>query len=79
MIFQIMKLETSVIHYFHIILSGQSISENIIYISLRSFSRSKGQLQGQVGENIPKLGSCVLHLFFMGFCMKKNSFIIVFW
>ena len=30
MIFQIMKLGTSVIHHFHIILSEQSISENII-------------------------------------------------
>ena len=47
-IFQLMKLRTSVIHHFHMILTGQLISENIIFISSRSSSRSKGQLQGQV-------------------------------
>ena len=39
----------------------------------RSSSRSKGQLQGQVRENIPKLGSCVLLLFFHGILHEKNS------
>ena len=40
MIFQEMKLGTSVIPHFHVILPGQSISETILII------------QGQVRENI---------------------------
>ena len=51
MIFQEMKLETSVIPHFYVILTGQSISKTYFEYS-RSFSRSKGQFQGQVRENI---------------------------
>ena len=39
MIFRQMKLETSVIQHFHVILTGQSISEIILII--------QGHLQGQ--------------------------------
>ena len=39
MIFQVIKLGTSVILYFHVILTGQSISETILII--------KSYLQGQ--------------------------------
>ena len=51
MIFQEMKLGTSVIPHFYLILTGQSISETILIYS-RSSSRAKGQFQGQVRENI---------------------------
>ena len=39
-----MKLGTSVIPHFHVILTGHSISEIILII--------QGQFQGQVSENI---------------------------
>ena len=44
MIFQLLKLGTSVIHHSHVILTGKSISK-------RSSSRSKCQIRGQVREN----------------------------
>ena len=49
MIFQQMKLGTSVIPHFRVILNGQSISK-IIFDYSRSSSRSKGQFQGQVSK-----------------------------
>ena len=52
MMFQQMKLGTSVILHFYMILTGQSISENILFIFSRSSSRSKGQFQGQVRKNV---------------------------
>ena len=48
MIFQQMKLGTSVIPHFYVILTEQSISEIILNIQ----GHLQGQLQGQVSENI---------------------------
>ena len=49
--FQQMKLGTNVIPHFHIILTGQSISE-IIWFDPKSCARAKGKFQSQVRENI---------------------------
>ena len=48
MIFQEMKLGTSVIPHFYAILTGQSISETILIIE----GHLQGQSQGQVREHI---------------------------
>ena len=48
MIFQEMKLGTSVIPHFYVILTGQSISETILIIQ----GHLQGHIQGQVRENI---------------------------
>ena len=48
MLFQQMKLGTSVIHQFYVILTGQFISEIILIIQ----GHLQGQYQGQVSENI---------------------------
>ena len=47
-IFQQMKLGTSVIPHFHVILTGKSISEIILIIQ----GHLQVQFQGQVSENI---------------------------
>ena len=52
MIVQLMKLGTSVIPHFHVILTGQSISKNILFIFSMSLSSSKNQFLGQVREYI---------------------------
>ena len=48
MIFQEMKLGTSVIPHFNVSLTGRSISETILIIQ----GHLEGQFQGQVGENV---------------------------
>ena len=52
MIFQEIKLGTSVIPHFYVILTERSITETTLLI--------QGHLQGQVSENI---GKCVIPLF----------------
>ena len=51
MICQEMKLGTSVIPHFHVLLTSNPFRKNIFYHSSSS-SRSKGQFQGQGRENI---------------------------
>ena len=51
MIFQEMKLGTSVIPHFYVILTGQSISETILF---KVIFKVKCQFQDQVRENIYK-------------------------
>ena len=51
MIFQEMKLGTSVIPHVYVILTGQSIFETISIIQ-GQLQGQKGQFQGQVRENI---------------------------
>ena len=79
MIFQQMKSGTSVIPHFHVILTGKSISCNII--------KNQGHLQGQKVNfkvkqaEIPFLTNKARNMcdtsFIMGFCPKKNIYVII--
>ena len=79
MIFQQMKLGTSVIPHFHVILTGQFISK-IIWLFKLIF-KVKMQFQGQVSKNII-LTSNARNMgntsFFVGF-WPENPFIVLCW